>query len=175
MSTRLKALVMMSVAAFGLAYCAHIGRADIESDRRSLRGLRGMAVIVEELDSDDEGVATEASIQTKMELRLRREGIKVHTSNAGLAEPRAPYLYLNVNAFRLSGADAFVCTMRLEVHQTLWMVSAGKPTTAYSVRTWAATSGLYVWPADTAREKCSATIDEMLDEFVNAWLQTHPK
>jgi hypothetical protein len=140
-----------------------------------MMGLKGVRVGVEDMGDEVALVANKNEMQTRVELRLRHEGIRVYTQDEQSADPRSPYLYLNIIILLVPGTVTYAFTIDLEVHQILWVVSAGTPIQACSVRTWAATTGVYIRGSGIVRAGLSEKVDAMLDEFVNAWLETHPK
>lgn len=65
----------------------------------SLRGLKGVLVLVEALKPEIEADGLRRdSIQTDVELKLRLAGIKVLTEEECLKEPGCPWLYVYINA-----------------------------------------------------------------------------
>ena len=68
------------------------------SEKDTLKGLQGVSVLIESLDSGKEkyGLTTQ-QMQTDVELRLRQNGIKVLSNKEMYAAPGMPYLYVNVN------------------------------------------------------------------------------
>jgi hypothetical protein len=70
----------------------------ITVDQRTLEGLKGVQVLVEDMKPEAERLGlTKAQIQTDVESRLRQGGVKVLTDQERLKTPGTPYLYVNVN------------------------------------------------------------------------------
>lgn len=69
--------------------------------RESLRGIPGVAVVVEDIGSDAsaDGLSQDA-IQAAAELILRSKGIRVLTNVERTRLGSAPYLYINVNTLK---------------------------------------------------------------------------
>ncbi len=66
--------------------------------RDTLRGLRGVHVLVEKLEADVEHHGlTAAALQADTEEQLRQAGIEVLAEEQRLTTPGTPYLYVNVN------------------------------------------------------------------------------
>ena len=78
----IRILVFLCITALGLAESSKI---------ESLRGLKAVNVVIEDLGPDEENLGlTKSRIHTQMELRLRRSGITV-------LEDAIPFLYININ------------------------------------------------------------------------------
>ena len=101
---------------------------DHEFTRKTLRGLTGVAVMVEQLDPEVErdGLAR-SQLQTDAELKLRLAGIKVLEQTA-TTTTLAPYLYINVN-FMPSGGQ-YVFFVGVELKQTVMLTQRFEPATA---------------------------------------------
>src|SRR2546425_3316356 len=72
-----------------------------EGARETLRGLKGVGVVVERVspDAERDGL-TQSQLQTDVELRLRKAGIPALTQEECRATPGHPFLYVNVNTHR---------------------------------------------------------------------------
>ena len=68
------------------------------SNRATLRGLKGVGVLVEKLppEVEQEGLKRD-QLQMEVESRLRRAGVKVLTKEEAFNTPGEPYLYININ------------------------------------------------------------------------------
>lgn len=151
------------------------GVADSEYDRESLRGLRGINVTVERIGREFGSIASENEFQTAIELRLRKEGIRVYTEEERLTDPRGPVLYLNVNLLALNDGNTYVCTVVLDVEQILWVVQGGRPVRGCTAITWKASRAVAAYGSLIVRDRLTAWVGSDVDEFVNAWLSTHPR
>src|SRR5437870_1323407 len=70
---------------------------DSEHTRATLRGVQGLAVLVEDLRPGIEQAGlTKQQLIIDAELRLRKAGIPVMTREEAFATPGAPFLYINV-------------------------------------------------------------------------------
>jgi len=82
---------------------ATAARTEKKNRSASLRGLAGMAVVVEMAGSNvQEYGLTGAYLQTKVETRLRKAGIPVLSPAERSRTAGKPYLYLNVRTFPVS-------------------------------------------------------------------------
>lgn len=73
---------------------------DFELDRQTLKGLRRLAVVVEDLDPDLERQVSLSTLQTDIELKLRLAGITVLSQRETLRTLGSPYLYVRVNVLQ---------------------------------------------------------------------------
>lgn len=94
---------------------------DNKYDRATLRGLPGIMVAVEPLESAVErGGLTTRQLQTAVELQLRKAGIRVFTEEEGREIPGQPYLYVNVGVLLHSdGLVAYI--IRVELNQQAFL------------------------------------------------------
>src|SRR5438445_108872 len=91
--------------------------ADTEATRATLRGLRGVGVLVEPLDPDVERAGlTTLQLQTAVEGQLQKAGIPVFTTEERLRVPGKPFLYVHVNIVLRSYALA-TYFIHVEVNQ----------------------------------------------------------
>jgi hypothetical protein len=67
--------------------------------RRTLKGIKAVAVIVEKLREEAPKGLTEQQLQNDVELRLRNAGIAIIPSNQA-NQGAAPYLYVRVNSIQ---------------------------------------------------------------------------
>jgi hypothetical protein len=65
---------------------------------RSLRGINGIQVVVEQLDDEAKALGLDReTIQTDAELKIRLAGMPVLADEQDDETPGTPYIYLNVN------------------------------------------------------------------------------
>ena len=152
------------------------GSAQTEMDRKSLRGLKGIAVVVEALqpDAERDGLHKD-QIKTDIELKLRQAGIRVLTTEESFKTPGSPYLYVNLNTTKndvLYGAlstYAFALQVALKQDVTLTRDSDFKG----SAPTWEmhtlGTVGANNLP-DVRR-----ILGDLVDRFSNDYLAENPK
>ena len=75
--------------------------AESEYNIESLRGLKGVLVILEKLTEDiEKDGLSRSSIQTDVELKLRLAGIKIFTVEEWHKEPGRPFLSVYVNSIK---------------------------------------------------------------------------
>ncbi len=92
-----------------------------EFTKLTLKGLKGVDVIVEGLNPDIEKDGLhKSSIQTDVELKLRMAGIKVLTEEESLKESGMPYLYVNVNSGKIK-TGFYVYSILVELKQAVFL------------------------------------------------------
>jgi len=85
--------------------------------RETLRGLKGVMVLVESLSKtvEREGL-TARQIRRDVERQLRRRGIRVLSQNKWLETPGGPYLYINLNIAKFD-EKLYLYSLKIELHQ----------------------------------------------------------
>jgi hypothetical protein len=132
-------------------------------------------VLVAELRSDLERVGlTRQQLQTDIEARLRRAGIRVLAPEERLLVPRAPYLSVSVVAFLVPDAvqELLVYGITLEVRQHVVL----DPTSAlvYDATTWS--TPLYVGSVGRVNmSQIRETVSEQVEPFINAYLSVNAR
>src|SRR5947207_10859466 len=93
--------VLVVLGTLSAAFSVPLVGQDDEYSRKTLAGLNGAAVLIEQIrdDAQHDGLWT-GQVQTDVELRLRQAGIPVLTEEQMLAAPGSPYLYVNINTYK---------------------------------------------------------------------------
>jgi hypothetical protein len=167
-----KLLLTHLVVLFGLiGFPASESRTqDVDITRATLRGLRGVGVLVESLDPDVERAGlTTLQLQTAVEGQLRKAGIPVFTTEERLRVPGKPFVYVHVHVVLRSYALA-TYFIRVELNQRASLETDALLTT---VSTWSV--GLQ-GTIDKAR---LGTLDDVVrdavDQFITAYFSVHPR
>ena len=79
-------------------------RADDERQRQTLAGLRGISIVVEDVnpDAEKDGL-TAATLHADMQQKLRQAGVPVLTEDQAARAPGSPHLYLKLSAMKHGG------------------------------------------------------------------------
>lgn len=120
MRQQLAAVVFLTVCV-GLAARA-TAQSSLESEVESLKGLTGVTVLEENLSAEaEQDRLTRAAIQTDVEVKLRLAGISVLTSAQGLQTPGEPFLYVRVNAMKVSptALNSYAYSIHVSLRQTI--------------------------------------------------------
>ncbi|HEV7745064.1 MAG TPA: hypothetical protein VGO56_08715 [Pyrinomonadaceae bacterium] len=166
----MKRLTVSFIALFLFGVTTH-------AQSESLQGLAGFRVVVEDVDSK---VAARRSlsvsqIQTDVELRLRRNGIRVLTEAEWNHDARSPTLYINLHLV-LSGNDPgeeglYAYNISVEVKQGVLLKSS--PAKDVLATTWdkAATGTVGSDNLGVLRSR----ITDLVDFAANDYLAANPK
>jgi len=143
------------------------GVADIKHDRWTLKDLRGVQVLIEELNAEAvQAGLRKAMLATDVELRLRQVGITVVSKGD-------PTLYVRVGV-QASQWGPYFYTVRVELFQTVTLKR--DPTITTFGSTWHA-RGVFgtVPPSGAPSEAIKGSVRDKVDEFINAYLAVNPK
>ena len=135
----------------------------------SLRKLVGVRLVIEALDDDTKTILSEQQIQTDIELRLRRNGIRLLSKAEWLEAPGNPYLHLEFNAVRSEATGVFSYSYTLQLRQTVLLDR--DPQFQMFAPTWQTTNGGYAGSsvaASTIRNAIGDTVDKFCNDFLAA-------
>ncbi|MGE3843958.1 MAG: hypothetical protein AB7I50_20485 [Vicinamibacterales bacterium] len=142
----------------------------VPTGRDTLRGLPGVEVLVEPLDTAVQRAGlSQSAIQSDVEARLRSKGITVFATQADNPSPAKAYLYVHVNAIALPENGGFAVAVQLQVRQTLRSLVTNS--IVVNAMTWDA-HNVVVAPA-SALPEIRTEILSYVDLFVRDWLATH--
>ena len=143
---------------------------DDEFSRPSLKGLKGVYVLVEPLEAEVERDGlNQTSIQTDVELRLRQAGIKVLTEAERLAAPGTPFLYVLVNA---KSGSPYAFSINVELCQDV-RLDRDPSMQISGATTWSVTAVGTVG-RNNLRD-IRDMVKDYVDRFINAYLSVNPK
>ncbi len=143
---------------------------DSKWSRETLRGIKGVSVVVEAIDPEIEKAGlTQKQIRTDVQLKFLLTRLNVFTPETG-----GTFLYVRpfiLKHQKLSNhlkVDMYVFHIDLELRQAVYLTRNKKPTTAptWSIEALGATKEL---------EKIRSTIRGCVDIFLNAWRSVNPK
>jgi len=156
----------------GMAVVARVHSGDEERDRATLRGLKGVEVLIEPLapKMEEDGLLAK-QIQTDVELRLRSVGIRVLSREEALKAPGSSYLYVNVNALSLEEVQ-WVYSLRVELCQDV-LLERDPSIGAFGVPTWSVRAVGRVGRLNLRHIR--ETVADCVDRFINAYLSVNPK
>ena len=146
---------------------------DSKSNRATLRGLGGFAVLVEQLspEVEREGLIKN-QLQNEAELKLRMAGIKVLTKEECLKTPGEPYLYVNINVnIAKTESDVYPYSIDVLLIQKVSLLRDPKQTT-YAV-TWS--TGGVGSIGKPILSQLQNSVEEILDVFMKAYLSENQK
>ena len=167
----------MSKSFVGLAFALSLfaatstgGKAQSSSpEQKSLRGLRGVGVQVMRFDSP-EGVSLK-QIQTDVELRIRKAGIRVVPFSAVSQLPGQPFLWISVLALK-NPLGVSVYSVNVELWQDV--ILKRSPTVNVSAATYTVEPRLVVVDSRNIRQ-LREDLSDCVDTFINDYLAANPK
>jgi hypothetical protein len=133
--------------------------------KKSLIGMHGIYVVVEDLGPELKGVVTRGALRKRVEMQLRTAGIRLVNELQAAKLPGEPYLYLNLAALPL-GPKRYACRIDLEVHQ---LVALAHHSASGHASTWeqgVVTTG----GARTIYDN----VDELVFDFICDYLAMNP-
>ena len=146
--------------------------ADDERQRQTLIGLRGVSVVVEDLNPDTERDGLSGStLQADVEQRLRQAGISVMTEAQAGRSPGAPHLYLKLDALKHT-AGFYAYHLQLGLRQRVTLDRS--PRVTRFAMTWSAPDllGTVAW---ANLPSIRADVKERVDQFIKAYFAANPK
>jgi hypothetical protein len=141
---------------------------DDENTRPSLRGLKGVAVIIEDLKPEiEQNGLTVSAIRTDVELKLRQVGIPI----IGLVNtPGKPFLHISVDVLR-SERPTWPYVITVELRQMIFLTR--DPSISVHLATWDVSSFGTI-PKQNLRN-LRDSVKDLVDEFINVYLAANPK
>jgi hypothetical protein len=146
---------------------------DVEPERETLKGIRGVLVKVTRIKPAIEKAGlTLKQIRTDVELKLHQTRLNVLTpkNSAKEYETSWPRLYVSPGILKTSSDTHvyYVYAIDLELQQTVHLM---RKSGLIRATTWS--TGVFGITGDL--EKIRAAIKNLVDEFLNAWLSVNPK
>ncbi len=163
------AVCMASAILGGLAQTAE------GAGKESLRGLKGVQVIVEDVDDHVVGFLPTGEAQARVELRLRRAGIPVYEEKERKADRSSPYLFLSITAVSCCTEGTVVgCMMILNVMQAVALMRPAGTTSIVLAQTWDTSEVVAIGARRLEEDQLGEDVDKMVDRFINDWMAMHP-
>lgn len=151
--------------------------------RKSLEGITAFGIVVEEVSPDLQSSGlTRADITSDVELRLRRQGLRI-LDEAGLSkEPGGPFLHVTVTGRKTGSPQvvAFVISLQFEqaVLPTRYIGRPGESAPRLEKSVFAATWGVNGL-GSSVPENLARTVRDGLavfvDQFITAYLAANPQ
>ncbi len=172
MSYKKYSLVLIFMCLTFFISVSPIHPSDSELARLSLKGLQGIPVLIEELPPEfKEAGLTEYQVQTDVELKLRKAGIKVLSEMDDA--PGNPSLYIQIWGTKSKNLpDSFSVIFGIELQQKVLLFRD------HHLILWAPTWGLSNWgliPETNFTQRVREKIKDLTDRFINAYLSVNPK
>jgi hypothetical protein len=168
------AIMSLVLAVLYLLVLIDVGIAsDTESNRASLKGIKGVRVSIERLEHEVKEVGlTEDMILTDVELRLRKAGIRVFTKEESDKIPGTPFLNVSINTMENKVLNAHLTCINVKLYQEVYLVrDVSIKTTA---RTWSA-EACGIVPNIVNKKEVREKIADLVDIFINTYLAVNPR
>lgn len=133
-------------------------------------GIDSIEVVVEDLN-DDVRISglTVQSLQTRVELALRQNGIRV-SSDESLT---GAYIYINVNILPLT-RGRFVYTVNTQLNRLVIVPLSSSPKMVFA-SVWDKSGIGYAPDQQRTRDGVYAQLQDQLNEFLNRYLTANPR
>ena len=143
------------------------------SNRATLRGLKGVGVLVEKLPAEVEKEGLDRNeLQRAVESKLQSAGIRLLTKEESLKAPGEPYLYININVnIAKTEADIYPYSIDLLLIQKVSLLRDPK-LTSYAI-TWS--TGGVGSIGKQILSQLRESVEAMVDVFIKAYLAENPK
>ena len=166
-------LILLMVVAMILSLDSPIFAVNGRSNRATLRGLKGVGILVEQLppEVEREGLVRN-QLQMEAESKLRMAGIKVLTKEECSKTPGEPYLYININVnLAKTESEIYPYTIDAMLIQKVSLLRAPEQIT-YAV-TWS--TGGVGSIGKPILSQLRDSVEEMVGLFIEAYLGENPK
>ena len=171
--------VMIAVAIAAAPQGSH------SSGRESLRGLKQLCVVVEDLGSDIQNDGLDRSaVQTDVEVKLRLAGIQVVTCQEASKTPGGPLLVVNINSMLAKDLGLYAVNVELSFEQTVLLehlefrqdahVETNPDVWRIFATTWI-DSGLLTVGKTRVSQAVRDSIRDKVDKFINDYLAVNPR
>ena len=144
---------------------------DTNFERETLKDVAQFSVLVEDLPgAATESGLTKAQLQTDVELRLRKAGIKVVSRD----ESVLPYLYLKISALTVTEADIVVFDVEVGFEQLVALPRIPGIDGLYTGQTWSTGTTGIIRQASLLPKTIRDEVADVTDEFAHAYLSVNP-
>jgi hypothetical protein len=159
-------VILLCSVIYNSAFCAD------EYQRRSLKGIKAIYVVVENLpDEVEKDGLTIDQITTDVKLKVGMAGIKVVSLKEPIIILGSPYLYINLYGIMIPNVQIFSYNFEVSLKQIVSLVR--NPNITFSTSTWVYSKIGYVG-ADKIKQ-IRETIKDAVDIFINDYLAENPK
>lgn len=140
--------------------------------RESLKGISGLAVIVEDIspDASTDGLSQDA-IRTAVEQTLRSKGIRVLPNIERTRSGTPPYLYINVNTLK-EELGLYAYAVSVDLKQVVGLLSI-KGKQAWGV-TWSA-SVVGMVREENLEQVIADGVEPLVKDFASDFLSVNPR
>jgi len=166
--------VVIAMLVASTRFDLNAAQAGTTEERESLRGIKGIGVLIEGItpDARADGLS-ESEIRTAVELIFRSSGIPL-LSEAKSSKPfLAPYLYVNVKALTTKLGLSHYC-VEVQFRQYVSPVNRTEKSFPIHATTWQMSMVGGVG-ADNLRSIISVSVEPLVKNFANDFLALNPR
>lgn len=143
---------------------------DDEISRQTLRGLQGVQVVMEPLRPEIKGDGlTVDGLRTNTEKKFEIAGIKVLSETENQMTPGSPYIYVHSNVSKYRYLLGYIYTNRVELVQDVYLVRA------FKIKAGAVTWSISTTGFAPKLEDIRTSMEDLVDNFIRAYLSVNPK
>jgi predicted CXXCH cytochrome family protein len=150
--------------------------------RGSLSGLRGVTVVavVEQSDLFKRYGLTEDTIRTKVEMQLRRNGVRVINREERIVRQSWLYVYLRLmevpSRYNFERVEALSGSLNIFLRQKVELLNTpGDSTRIFCTATTWDMSGIVIWGTTQVEEGLDETIRVLVEKFSKDYRKANPK
>ncbi|MFN7947020.1 MAG: hypothetical protein U0Z53_16840 [Blastocatellia bacterium] len=172
-----KILFVAAVLCLTIVLALPVAAQQTDDQKKALKGLKNVFVLVEGLspDAEQDGL-TAAILKTDVELRLRKAGIRVLSLDGWAKTPGVPILYVNV-ALQKNKAGFYACALNLFLIEKVLLERdlMQRDTTVNDLHfavTWR--DGAVATKAESRLRTVREDLSDLVDSFINDYLATNP-
>jgi hypothetical protein len=145
------------------------GQGDFEGSRRTLEGLDGVHVWVEEFEPEARRAGFDKDMfKAAVEMKLRSSGIEVLTEDEVRGVPGVPVVYLVVQPIHATPGEIAPYSIEIQLHQLVYL--GRDPTTRTLAATWG-TAAI----GEGNLPYVQAGVMYKVGQFVSAWRSVNPR
>lgn len=144
-----------------------------EQGRESLRGLKGVAVEVSEIDSvvELDGLK-KFQLENDVVLRLQQAGIKALTDRAWSETPGQPLLFISVRTIKYEELGVYFYSIEVDLNQEVTITR--KPSIRVGGRTWGTSVVGFIGESEI-REELRESVIYLIDIFIDDYFTVNSK
>jgi hypothetical protein len=168
-----KWLMILIIVTFSLSLTSSVFAINGLPNRATLRGLKGVGVLVEKLPAEVEKEGLDKNeLQRAVESKLQSAGIRLLTKEESLRAPGEPYLYININVnIAKTESDIYPYSIDLLFIQKVSLLRDPK-LTSYAI-TWS--TGGVGSIGKPILSQLRESVNDMVDVFIKAYLSENPR